>query len=348
MIKTIIYTTFVIVLVLAARSMYVLLPNSGLFKDFESIAIEQCDRIEAAPGPEDIQIDSVSGLAYIAATDRRDKGDHPDSGIYVLDLNQPNSQVKKLEGDFPEGFSPHGISLWRGENGERRLFAVNHPLGKHSVEIFRFDENDRLIHLDTIKSEMFTFPNDVVAVGERQFYMSNMRRASGGISLLAETYLGLPVTDVIYFDGANESRAATGLITANGVNVSSDGNELYIAEVLPQRINIYKRNVVTGELAERERISIGTGADNIDVAGDGSLYIGAHPNLLAYLEHAKDPEAISPSQVVRLDPKTGEYETVFMAINGELDGSATGAYWNRNLVVGGVFESHIMRCTSSN
>jgi len=118
--------------------------------------------------------------------------------------------------------------------------------------------------------------------------------------------------------------------------------------VLPQRINVYKRDIGTGELTERKRISIGTGADNIDVALDGSLYIGAHPDLLAYLEHVKDPAAISPSQVVHLDPKSGDYQTVFMSINGELDGSATGAYWQGSLLVGGVFESHVMRCALRN
>lgn len=342
--KIIIYSFLVIVFGLVARVLFLTVPGSGQFNTFETIGVDQCDSIEVASGPEDLQIDHERGLAYISATDRRDDSNARNVGIYVLDLNQPAARPKRLEGELPLGFAPHGISLWKGSAGERRLFVVNHPLGNHSVEIFDLDDNDRLTHLESITSKTFTFPNDIVAVGERQFYMSNMQRAADGIGLMLELYLGLPVTDVVYFDGSNAIPAATGLITANGVNVSHDGTELYVAEVIARRINVYRRDVQTGALSGRKQISINTGPDNIDIAPDGSLFIGAHPNLLAFTKHVDNPEAVSPSQVVRLNASSGEYETVFMSINGELNGSSVGSYWNGNLLVGGVFDSHMMRC----
>jgi len=343
--KITMYIALGLILALVGRLLILLIPGSGQFTEFETIAADQCMSIEVAPGPEDIQIDHDTGLAYISVADRRDTSPDRHAGIYMLDLNDPHTPPRKLEGEYPDGFYPHGISLWQGPSGERRLFVVNHPHGKHSVEIFRLDATNRLSHLDTITSEKFTFPNDIVAVGEREFYVTNMQRASGGIALTLELYLGLPVTDVVYFDGSEATQAATGLITANGINVSADDSELYVAEVIAQRINVYQRDQASGKLNERKRIAIGTGPDNIDVAPDGSLYIGAHPNLLAFTKHAADENAISPSQVVRLDTASGEYKTVFMSVNGEIDGSATGPYWRGNLLVGSVFESQVLWCS---
>lgn len=346
--KIISYAAIAMVTVLLGRLLFIMIPGSGQFITFETINVEQCKRVEVAPGSEDIQIDHDTGIAYIAATDRRDKTPNRHVGIYVLNLHEPNATAVRLEGELPKDFTPHGISLWRSPSGELRLFVVNHPRGKHSIEIFSLDESNYLTHLETITSDKLTSPNDIVATGERQFYVSNMQRASGGISLTLERYLGLPVTDVVYFDGISAKPAASGLITANGVNMSFDGTELYVAEVIPQRINIFKRNPTTGELSERKRISIGTGADNIDLAPDGSLYIGSHPNLLAFTKHAANTEENSPSHVVQLDPVSGKYETVFMSVNGEINGSSIGAYWKGNLLVGSVYENHVMRCKQPN
>jgi len=344
MLRSLVFVILAGLVIVIGRVLFTAIPATGQFATFETVAVETCERVEVAPGPEDIQIDHETGLAYIATTDRRDPDKDRRIGIHVLDLNTPGARPQQLEGDLPEGFVPHGVSLWRGENGERRLFVVNLHRGHHAIEIFQIDEGNSLTHLETVTSEHFTAPNDLVAVGPRQFYVSNMQRSTGGVSLLAEQYLALPVTNVVYFDGNKAASAADGLISANGLNVSADGAEVYVAEPIARRINVYKRDLATGELSGRKRFPIGTGPDNIDVAPDGSLYIGSHPNLLAFIEHAGDPKAISPSHVVRLDPVSGEHETVFMSIDGEIDGSSTGPYWNGNLLVGGVFESHIMWC----
>lgn len=342
--KILLWIVLSIVVVLAGRLVFLLVPASGQFTSFETVGVDQCRKIEVAPGPEDIQIDHETGLAYISATDRRNDTESQRVGIYSLDLNNPDASPRRLEGKLPDGFAPHGISLWKSDAGERRLFVVNHPNGGHSVEIFKLDDNDYLTHLETITSDFFTAPNDVVAVGKRQFYVSNMQHAAGGIALTLELYLGLPVTDVIYFDGASATQALTGLIAANGLNVSADGSELYVAELIARRINIFKLAPKTGLLSDRRQLKIGTSPDNIDVAPDGLLYIGSHPNLLAFSKHAANANEMSASQIVRLDPDSGDYETVFMSIEGELNGSSVGAFFNDKLLVGGVFESHIMLC----
>jgi len=340
----IVVISVVVGVTLLGRTLFLVIMGSGQFTDFETVLADQCDKIEIAPGPEDIQIDHQTGLAYIAATDRRDLDNGRRVGVYVLNLNTPDKPARQLEGEFPKGFAPHGIHLWRGKNGERRLFVVNHPHNGHSVEIFSLGENDYLTHLDTITSELFTNPNDIVGVGPEQFYVTNMQTAASGALLTLELYLGLPVTNVMHYDGKQVSLAAGGLITANGVNISDDGKKLYVAEAVARRVNIFDRDPNTGVLSKRREIPVNTSPDNIDVAQDGALFVGSHPDILAFVKHSKDPTAISPSHVIKVDPVSGDYETVFMSIKGEIDGSSVGPYWQGNLLVGGVFESHIMWC----
>ncbi|MEO0881097.1 MAG: SMP-30/gluconolactonase/LRE family protein [Pseudomonadota bacterium] len=321
------------------------IPASGAFTDFETIAVDQCRRVEVAPGPEDIEIDHATGIAFISSAQRRNPERRERGGLYSLDLNTPDARPISLLGDTPVDFSPHGLSLWNGTDGTRRLFVINHPAGAETVEIFDILTDGTLNHLETVSFDAMYSPNDVVAVGARRFYASNDRRYREGLGQMLELYLGLPLADIVYFDGEVGREVADSFSYANGINVSADGSKLYVAEVIGRQINIFDRDLQTGEVSNRRHFKVGTAPDNIDIGTDGNLYIGSHPNLLAFVKHAENADENSPSQVVRMNPETGETETVFMAVNGEINGSATGPYWNGHMLVGGVFDSQIMWCT---
>ncbi|MEM8633627.1 MAG: SMP-30/gluconolactonase/LRE family protein [Pseudomonadota bacterium] len=321
------------------------IPASGAFTDFERVAVDQCQRVDVAPGPEDIEIDHETGIAFISTAQRRNPERRERGGIYSLNLNTPEARPINLLGDVPADFSPHGLSLWKGEDGTRRLFVINHPVGAETVEIFDIGTDGMLIHQESVSFDDMYSPNDVVAVGPRQFYVSNDRRYRDGLGQMLELYLGLPLADVAYFDGDTGRKVVDGFSYANGINASADGNTLYVAEVIGRKINVFDRDAPTGELSNRRRFKAGTAPDNIDIGTDGNLYVGSHPNLLAFVKHAENANENSPSQVIRMNRETGEVETVFMAIDGEINGSATGPYWNGQMLVGGVFDSHIMRCT---
>jgi arylesterase / paraoxonase len=344
MAKKILLVVAVLVVAVLGRVGYKVAQASGQFTKVETVHADTCSTVAAAPGPEDLVIDHATGFAYIAATDRRMTDPRPRGSIYMLDLNDHGSVPVEVLGDNPNDFFSHGVSLWRGSDGALRLFAVNHPETGETVEIFDVAEDGQLQHAETIRSEVMHSLNDVVAVGPRQFYATNDQRFDGGIGGALEVFLGLPLGDLVYFNGEDAVIAASGFAYANGVNVSLDGQKIYVAETIGHNLAVFDRDPGSGELSSRRDYGLSTGADNIDVAPDGSLFIGAHPDLLAFTAHAGDPETISPSQVVRFDPANAEFATVYASLDGELNGSATGAYWKGTLLVSGVFDADLARC----
>lgn len=331
------------------------IPASGMFADLEPKLIDQCTRVDIAPGAEDVTIDTKLNAAFVSAADRRDWFNEvraasdelppaaPTNGIYLMDLAPPHA-VRRVSPDM-EDFLPHGIYLWRGDDGAKRLFVVNHPsTGEEIIEIFDIADDGTLTHADSISFDAMHSPNDVVAVGPRQFYATNDRGYEVGLMSVLEPYLGLPLSSVVYYDGEEGRIAKKGLIYANGVNQSADGKTIYVAENLGRRISVFARDPETNALSFVKRIKVNTAPDNIEVAKDGALWTGGHSKIFEFLAHAEDPEAIAPSHVVSIDPETGENKDVLIDIGGAINASSVGAVWDDTLIVGGVFDGHVMVC----
>jgi arylesterase/paraoxonase len=344
MLRVILIAVGLVVLIALARVAWMIVPASGMLTPYEPRLADRCEVLEVAPGTEDVTIHPQSGMVFVSAADRR--SENPETGgIWTFDIADPFQTLRYASVDGPDDFQPHGISLWIGENGRQRLFVINHPLaGGHTVEVFEIDEDWRLFHAETIAYPELSSPNDLVAVGERQFYATNDRGFVGGIMEPLEAYFGLPASSVSYFDGEAGRIAASGLIYANGVNVSADGETLYVAEFLGRRVNVYERDIATGALTHRRAIPVRTGADNIEIDESGDLWIGAHPRVFDFLAHAEDEAALAPSHVIRVDPQTGQVVTVLYTDGGELSGSSVGAPYGYQFVVGAVFDSSVLIC----
>lgn len=329
-----------VVVAALARMAWVMVPVSGVLDRLEPKLAETCSRVDIHPGTEDVTIDPDTGTVYVSAYDRRDPSG-PDGGIWAFSLKDQTPRL--VSTDAPAGFRPHGISLWRGPD-MKRLFAISHPPdGTHVVEIFDVT-GDGLTHVGSVSFEAMYSPNDLVAVGPEQFYATNDQRFEDGLLSQLEIYLGLPLTSVVYWDGQDGRVAATGLAFANGINASADGRTIYVASFLGRRIAVYARDPETGDLTHVKDLPVPTNPDNIEVAADGSLYIGAHPKPFEFLAHAEDPAKTAPAQVIRLDPETGEVEEVLVAVDGILSGSSVGAVHDGVLVVGAVFDPHVLVC----
>ncbi|MEQ8748017.1 hypothetical protein [Pyruvatibacter sp.] len=326
-----------------ARLAYVMVPASGVFLTLEQTLVENCTRVDVAPGTEDVTIHPQTRIAYVSAADRRDPM-QPAGGIYAFSIEAaPTPSL--VSADAPDDFRPHGISLWTGDDGAQRLFAINHPkAGGHTVEIFDVGAGGVLAYVKTVAFDEMYSPNDLVAVGPEQFYASNDRGFVGGVLGTLEAYLALPLSNAVYWDGEQGSVVASGLAFANGVNKSPDGGTIYIAQFLGRSVGVYDRDIETGALTHVNDLPLETGVDNIEVTPDGTLYIGGNPRVLDFLAHAEDPNAIAASQVVRLDPQTGETRDVFVATDGTLSGSSVGAVLDNTLIVGAVFEGHVLVC----
>jgi hypothetical protein len=100
------------------------------------------------PAPEDITIDHAAGVAFVSSQRRRDEKtgkislrpeDQPGGALFALDLSGEKVTKRLLTDQDALGFPfhPHGLSLFCGHNGERRLLVINHRGSEdHAVEAF--------------------------------------------------------------------------------------------------------------------------------------------------------------------------------------------------------------------
>lgn len=343
------YAVILAALAVAGWSVAHVVPLSGAFQSLEPRLVNECRRVEIAPGTEDVTIDPELNVAFVSAADRRawfnnDGAEHnPQNGIYTLSLDGADTvtRVSPEMGDF----HPHGVSLWRGPDGAKRLFVVNHGLsGSETVEIFDIGEGGALTHLESVSFDAMHSPNDVVAVGPRQFYATNDRGFKTGLMSVLEAYIVLPFSSAVYYDGEEGRLARTGLTYANGINTSADGATIYIAEFLRRRVSVFDRDTESGALTKNKTIKVNTGPDNIEVAQDGALWIGGHSKVFDFLAHAEDENAVAPSHVIRVNPRNEVASDVFISTEGEINGSSVGAVWDDTLIVGAVFDGHVMVC----
>lgn len=320
---------------------------AGQFKDLEPRSAGQCLRVEGLVGVEDITVDPRSGLAYLSSADRRSvaAGGPARGGLYAYDLRAADPRPVPLTPDAEPGFHPHGISLWPGEGGDPdRLFVVNHPPGEHRIEVYD-REGDRLVHRRTLRDPLLVSPNDISAVARDRFFVTNDHGSASGSPLRAlEDYLQLPWANVLYHDGERFLEVAKGIAYANGINASRDGRELYVASPSTGTVLVYDRD--GGSLALRERVDVGTGVDNIEIASDGALWIGAHPKLLDFVRHAGDASAPSPSEVVRVrvSDDAWQVEQFYLDLGEQLSGSSVAAVWRDRMLVGAVFDAAFLDC----
>lgn len=294
-------------------------------------------------GSEDIVVDEQAGVAFISNDPRHVKG--RSGAIYTYPLDGLDTVTIAMDTTRLRRFHPHGMGLFTAENGERRLFVVNHGRRHDAVEIFRV-HGARLVHETTIQDpQQLIQGNDVVPVGPRSFYVTNSQVSRTMIGRLVENVLTHGHSSVLFYDGRRFTRVAGGLTFANGVNVSADGRYLYASASRGKDLRVYARGA-DGKHPLVRRIRTGTGLDNIDVDSTGGLWVAAHVSLWAFVRHGQDTTRRSPSQVLFFPVVEGiPQNPVLVAGDGELPSGASVAVRRGNqLLVGSVF-GELQRCT---
>ncbi|XP_037532962.1 serum paraoxonase/arylesterase 2 [Nematolebias whitei] len=294
-------------------------------------------------GAEDITI-LEDGLAFIS-TGLKYPGlpsfsDEPGK-MYVLDLLHPNPTpvLLQMEGELDlRSFNPHGISVHKDEADDSvYLFVVNHPHHKSQVEIFRFVEEDTLVHLKTIKHPLLYSVNDIVAVGAEHFYATNDHYFQNTALHFLTLFLGLPWCDVVYYSPEEVRVAADGIMSANGINISPDKRYIYVSDIMDHEIDVFERQ--HGEqLVYVKSVAVGSLCDNIEVdRRTGDLWVGCHPNggkLLSY--DLKDPPG---SEVLRIKNILSDQPVVTLEYGDdghELMGSSVATVYEGKLLIGTV------------
>ncbi len=304
-----------------------------------------CESIEGIAGAEDIVIDHAAGLAYISSHDRRNRASF--GAIWVLPLNAPGKAHKlALHGYDAKRFSPHGLDLWVGEDGSRRLFVVEHgDWSRSRIVVFRLEDGS-LAFDHAVTDSLIRRPNDVAAAGKNAFYVTNDLAAPyGSRAELIEVLLRKKGGNLVYYDGNTARVVFDHVGYANGVQLSHDGKTLYLGASGDQSLRFFERDRKTGALTLKDEIVLHTGVDNIDVDPDGVLWVAAHPKLLTFSGHAKNARKRSPSQVIRIDPEHKTIREVYLSLGDPLSAASVAAHFDDTLLLGGVFDPRVLVCT---
>lgn len=331
--------------------------RSGEFTTLQPRFDGRCVTAGGLPGAEDMALDRASGQLFISSDDRRAKPARR-GAIYMLPFATLESVSARVDatGGVPTKFHPHGVSLWTGPDGARRLFVINHPDGwegaTSTVEVFDVTPEGGLRHVRTVSDPAFTRLNDVVAVGPDSFYVTRETRAvrhSAG-----ELWGQLSDSDrsggVLRYAAGAVSEAASGFSFANSLALSPDSGRLYASDTIARTVRVYGRDAASGALTQIDAAQLGTGVDNLDVEPDGRVWIAAHPKLMTFaFGHARDAAVPAPSQVVILEPdpsgRGGKADQVLLTDDGDYSGASVAIRDGARLVIGSVFENGVRVCT---
>ena len=290
-------------------------------------------------GAEDFTISYEDGFMIISQDDRAGRRDgSPSQGhLYVLDLDSGDFQPKKLTGNYKLPFYPHGISLLKLDSAHYQILVVNHARGQ-TIEKFELFGTDSLIYIATYRDDSMISPNDVVALDKESFYFTNDHGYTSYWGRMAENYLGLAVSNVVFYDGKYRE-VADGISYANGINISKDRSQLLVAS--PRSFSLRYYNIEgNGDLSYERSMDVGSGIDNIELDEEGNLWIGSHPSLLAFTSYAVGKKETAPSEVIKV---TGDQVESLYENDGELVSASSVASPYRDLLfIGTVMDDKLV------
>lgn len=326
---------------------FALLSSFNQFGRVEGEFGGSCSPVAGIAGPEDLQIDPVSRLAFISSMDRRAGKNPPRGGVYVFEIDDPlsDSGWRERTGGSPERLQPLGLHFY-SDGSTRRLFVVN--AATNAVELYEVAGDGDLTHIETFAERRLTSPNDVVAVGPRSFYVTN-DAAPGRDTLLGRLHFLFRAGSgsVLYFDGTSWRLAADNLRFANGVSANADQSRVYVAETSGATLKIFDRDLDNGALALVKSVPMGAAIDNINVDPSGALWIGAHQKPLKLAAYARNPETKAPSLVIRYDDVDGSLakpREIYADDGVEISASTAAARLGRILMIGGLAEEKFLIC----
>ena len=317
----------------------------GVFTDLPTTQATSCLSIPLSGSAEDIQIDRERKLLYLSLLDRRAlvTGQGYDGDIGVMNLTDPALGPVSALAEVPEGFRPHGMSLYRMPDGSHRLFVINHPPdGEHVIEVFEQPlTGGTFARIASFRDPLFQSPNAIVATGPDQFYVINDSGAHHFLDRLRETVFRAGLSTLIFFDGETARLAAKGLKSGVGLAISPDGRMIHIAETLGKRLAQFERDPRTNELSPAGYMPTPGSPDNIQIDPAGVLWVAVHPKLLDLVRHFGDPLHPAPTLVL----KGGEtWQTAHMNPGDLLSAGSVGVADDGMLWIGSITESKILQC----
>eukprot|EP00029_Vermamoeba_vermiformis_P013795 TRINITY_DN871_c0_g1_i2.p1 TRINITY_DN871_c0_g1~~TRINITY_DN871_c0_g1_i2.p1 ORF type:complete len:355 (-),score=69.15 TRINITY_DN871_c0_g1_i2:62-1126(-) len=328
------------------------------FRVFEPIKpysiFSNCRRYNAT-GPEDIQIDQKTGIAYISSSEHifviGKPSDNPVSHVYSLELASNKLTEMKVVNHPRKGLTrAHGLSLHR-DNDRLLMYLIDHAPEYDVVELFEV-KGDELHYLDSIHDALLFNLNDVVAVSAHEFYATtdhaSMAPPHSQTAQLIETALHGSKAWLSYCNMKTKQckPALQNIEYPNGIASSSDYKTIYYTSTTDGKLHAYTRNE-SNTLVHGTSVNVDVGLDNIDIDDHNRMWITNHPKPLHFLAYMMNFAKQSPGRVWR--QKTAdklEFEIVFETHGDEISGPSTTAAWRDHVLIGSV-RSHFLHCKSS-
>jgi len=354
-------------LVLMSIYTVVRLKALGAFTEVEKDFAGTCSVVAEATGPEALQLNREDSVLYFISNNPCAVDSSYRGGIYYLKLTGSDQTAKPFTFDHPRDFHPHGLSffsLYRPEPFEltedsrnkptatawdqqkaKYLFTNNHRNdGTHTVEIFRIAAEGKLAHEITISGNQLTSPNDLVAVGPRQFYVTNDGRSHNRSTRSIDSFLGRKTGNVSYYDGYAFTKIVDNLNFPNGIVFNKPLNQLIVAETLSGRLLFYRMDE-NNKISSVDNLYIGSGIDNISLYDHEQIIAAVHPNLFALSRHMKDVNNKSPSQVVIVSYQTKGLKIIYQDTGSAISGLSAAIKWGGDLYLGAVCDNKLLKCS---
>lgn len=307
---------------------------------------DACEKITVGAGTEDFALSPDGSTIYVSSHERR--GWKVPGDIFAFNLK--SRQVKKLTRSGEPAdvfFSPHGIDTLAKGSGQF-LYVVNH--GKEindadqSILIYRL-AGDTLAFVARVRHELINSPNDVSAIENGSFYVTNDHGSRGS---LWEVFWGLKRSKVTFCtlsslaaDAQIDCRVATdGLAMANGILAEKD--KVYVSATREDAVYEFTRNA-DGALTNKTKIADPAGPDNL-FRYEKFLLTASHTSNWKFFRHASSASNKAPSYVVSVNTQNKEVGALYFSDGNEISAASGAFIHNGRLYISQVFEDFILEC----
>jgi len=258
-----------------------------------------CDLVS----PEDLAV--VPGSEWVIASGNRAGG-----RIHLIHVNDKTAsvlfpggdQIDRLDNDtYPscpgpidanegDAFNAHGLYLKPGQGGVHTLYVVHHG-NRESVEVFEVDGRSipTIVWVGCAIAPDGLGLNGVVALPEGGFAATSPRTGDVWEWHTGSGWMQIP--------GSQDT-------APNGLEISADGESLYIAGWAEEKLTRLSRNK---DPLEKQVVDLGFRPDNLRMSLDGSVIFAAgHGNI-------KNPRAPlqETSNIAAINPHTLAVERIF-------------------------------------
>lgn len=226
-------------------------------------------------------------------------------------------------------FGPHGLDLTRGGQ-HRTLYAVNHG-GRESVEVFEVDlagAKPTLAWIGCVVAPKGFWPDGVAALPDGGIIVTSLWDPTDP-QRMDKLMNGKPVGTLDEWHasrGWSEVPGSAGLSGPNGVIVSPDGHEVYVAVWSGRAVARISRGTTR---AKTDTVPTGMLTDNLRWSPDGhSIFVGGQDAPVKQVIDCFESSAVNCNVPFRIDimnPKTLRLATVVKSGVYGVMGAGTGA-----------------------